>query len=191
MTDISKTIRSQAQEYYEKFKTLNKDFLKKRRELKSNTESLNEKNKQNLFENQKTKRNLEEFDYEYKYFKERMNIEITQDKEDINNMAAVLDSLVQDVNIFEGLEEEDALLVSEALNDYLHENKISRPDYERENSEMNLLVEKIKVIVNDLFEKRKIALMEMKYSENKIFSFGKKCVCLVLKDDAIYGNCLL
>jgi hypothetical protein len=117
-----------------------------------------------------------------------MNIEITQDKEDINNMAAVLDSLVQDVNIFEGLEEEDALLVSEALNDYLQENKVSRPDFNNESTEMNLLVEKVKEIVNDLHEKRKISLMDMKYSENKIFSFGKKCVCLVLKDDVIYGN---
>ena len=188
IADVSKKIRAQAQEYYEKYKTLNKDFLKKRQGLKSKTDSLNEKNRLNLEDNEKTKGNLEEFDYECKYFKERMNIETTQDKEDINIMAAILDSLVQDVNIFEGLEEQDALFVSEALNDYLQENKISGNDYELESNEINLLVEKIKGIVNDLHERRKIALMEIKLSENKIFSFGKKCVCLVLKDDVIYGN---
>ena len=105
-----------------------------------------------------------------------MNIEISQEKEDINNMAIILDSLVHEVNIFEGLEEEDALLVSDALNDYLKENKFSRPDYERETNDINNLVETIKSLVDDLNEKKKISLMEMKYSENKIFSFGKKCV---------------
>jgi len=188
MTEVTKKIREQAQEYFEKYKTLNKDFLKKRRELKAKTDSLNEKNKLNSEDNEKIKRNLEDYNFEYNYFKERMNIEISEDKEDINSMAAILDSLVQEVNIFEGLEEEDALMVSDALNDYLQENKVSRPDYDRENLEMNLLVEKIKVIVNDLHEKKKVALMDMKYSENKIFSFGKKCVYLSLKEDVIYGN---
>jgi len=189
MTDVSKKIREQAQEYYEKYKSLNKDFLIKRRELKCKTESLNEKSKLNLDDNEKTTRNLEDFDFECKYFKERMNIEISQDKQDINDMASILDSLVQDVNIFEGLEEEDALLVSEALNDYLQENKISRPDYDYESTEMNFLVEKIKFIVNDLHnEKKKIALMDMKYSENKRFSFGKKCVSIMQKNDVIYGD---
>lgn len=188
IAEVTKKIRMQAQEYFEKYKTLSKDFLNKRRELKSKTDSFNEKNQLNLEENEKTKSNLEEFDFEYKYFKERLNIEISQDKEDINNIANILDSLVQEVNIFEGLEEEDALLVSEALNDYLQENKVSRPDYDKENQEMNYLVEKIKVIVNDLHEDKKIGLMEMKYSENKIFSFAKKCVYLSLKEDVIYGK---
>jgi len=190
LAEITKKIRAQAQDYYEKYKALNKDFINKRRELKSKTELFNEKIKLNLEENENTKKNMDDYNYEYKFFKEKMNIEnsLSQEKEDIKNIAIILDSLVQDVNIFEGLEEEDALLVSEALNEYLIENKSINMNKEKENIESDTIVEKIKIIVNELNEKKKINLMEMKYSENGIFSFGKKSILVSLKDNNIYGN---
>jgi len=190
LAEITKNIRAQAQDYYEKYKALNKDFINKRRELKSKTELFNEKIKLNLEENENTKKNMDDYNYEYKFFKEKMNIEnsLSQEKEDIKNIAIILDSLVQDVNIFEGLEEEDALLVSEALNEYLIENKSINMNKEKENIESDAIVEKIKIIVNELNEKKKINLIEMKYSENGIFSFGKKSILVSLKDNNIYGN---
>ena len=184
MKELIKIIRKDSLDYYDKYKVLKKDFLKNRRELKTKSEEINKITKSNLKEYEETKNNIDQFQIEYKFFKEKMKIEITEDKEDVNKMASILDSLAQeDVNIFEDLAEDDAILVSEALNDYLRENNFFEPEQEN-----NLILSKINYIYNELYEKNKIIQIDIIYcSTNRSFSFGEKNVNLFLKDEEVYG----
>jgi len=192
---ITKKVRSSSEDYYQKYKALKKDFLKKRRELKTKTAEYEYTTKENLLENQVVKGEIKEYRLERKLFKEKAKIEISEEKQDINDIAEILDSLVQDVNIFEGLENDDAIIVSEALNSHLkektnYESGLITLENESESKENNndFLVEKMRIIVNDLYDRKKISLMDIKFLDNKVFSFGKKCVILNTKDEKIYGN---
>lgn len=196
LKSISKKVRSSGQDYYEKYKALKKDFLKKRRELKAKTAEFEDMTKANLLENQEIKGEIKDFRLEAKFFKEKAKIEISEDKQDINDIAEILDSLVQDVNIFDGLENEDAIHVSDALNSHLkektnYESEFISLDNDTEGNEYNndeLITEKLKIIVNELCDRKKINLMDIKYLDNKVYSFGNKCVILNTKDEKIYGK---
>lgn len=188
MKELTKQVKKRAQDYYEKYKDLKKDFLLKRRELKAQADQLNQKNKLNIQENETTKNNLSEYEAELKLFNEKMNFDIQEEKDDVKKIASILDSLVEDVNIFDGLEEEDAIVVSEALNEYLKENKSFSSESEIDNFDVNQQVERIKEVVNNLYQKKKVYSMQIKYVDNKIFAFDKKCVLLTIKDNVIYGK---
>jgi hypothetical protein len=206
---ITKKVRLSSEEFYQKYKTLKKDFLKKRRELKGKTAEYEDNRKINLLDDQVINNEIKDLRLETKLFKEKAKIEISEDKQDINDIGEILDSLVQEVNIFDGLENDDAIKVSEALNVLLREKTNYESDfitvdndnyndndinqkYNENKTDLNdnsidLLVEKMRISVNELYEKKKISLIDIKYLNNKIFSFGNKCVILNSKDDKIYG----
>lgn len=193
---ITKKIRNSSMDYYDRYKSLKKDFLNKRRELKAKTSEFEETTKINLIENKEVKEEIKDFRMEAKLFKEKAQIEISEEKQDLNNIAEILDSLVQDVNIFEGLENEDAINVSDALNLHLKEKNNFETDsadneIENEVTEQDVLLERMTICVNELYEKKKICLMEVKSLDNKIYSFGNKCVILNLKDEKIYGKFII
>lgn len=194
---LNTKVRSSAIDYYEKYKNLKKDFLKKRRELQSKTKEFEETTKNNVLDNQELKRDINDFRSETKYFKEKAQIEVSEDKQDINEIAEILDSLVQDVNIFEGLENNEALEVSNAMNSLLKEKN----NYEYDTITLNTdelnqnerieksddLLEELKIIIRGLYNKKKISQIDVKSKDNKIYSFDSKCAILKQKNDKIYG----
>jgi len=175
---------------------LKKDFTKKRRELKKKNQELEEKNKEFEEENLQVGKNLDDLKLELNFFKQLIGI----DKDnDVILMANILDSLKNDVNIFEGLTPDQIDLVKEAIKNYVvkekdedgnkmnkNENSPFLDDEDRiSEDEMTRLVENE---VNMIYGMDLIRVMDIKSIPNNYYYFDEIKVRLGAFKGVLYGK---
>jgi hypothetical protein len=192
ITEANKKIRSEAKDYYEKYKELKRDFKIRRRDLKMKNADFEEKMKENEEENKEVGRNLDDLKLELNFFKQLIGI----DKDnDVILMANILDSLKSSVDIYEGLSQEHVDIVNEALNNYVAKEEIEekpeelfafKDDEDRiTEDEMTRLVENE---VNMIFGMDLIRAMDIKSVPDNYYYFDDIKVRLGAFNSVLYGK---
>lgn len=119
LDEMNKELKSQAKEYYEKYKGLKETFNKDRLELKDKKEKLEQEIKKNQEQSAKLKTNHKNDAIEYEYVKEKVGIEDDEEEgntyvnldEDIQIMTKIISSLGVDINAINNLTNEEKEIV--------------------------------------------------------------------------------
>jgi len=109
--NLNKFLKDQAKEFYNKYKDLKSVFLKERKLLHEKNTTLDYDTKVNIEENTKLKSIHGELINELGYIRKKFGLKdknLAKD-EDIVNMCDVLGSIKDQVDIYEGMNENDAL----------------------------------------------------------------------------------
>lgn len=189
ITEANKRIRTEAKEYYEKYKELKRDFTIRRRELKLKNAEFDEKKKEYEEQNLQVSKNLDELKLELNFFKQLIGI----DKDnDVILMANILESLKSEVNIYEGLSQEQTDLVNEAIKNYVvkEDDTDKNQEYlgEEENISEDYMSKLVEDLVNSVYAQQLIRSMEIKMDKSNFYYFDNIKVKLACFKGNLYGK---
>ena len=132
LSDINNKIKEQARSYYEKYKEAKNEFKKERKDYKEKYQILEKEILTNTEENAKIQNALKDVKNEVEFFKDKVGIKdsalgiIRKLKiidEDLELMVEVINSLRFEVDINEGLNDNEKRLLAETLESYDRKDK--------------------------------------------------------------------
>jgi hypothetical protein len=199
LNEINSKIKSQAKDYYEKYKTMKKDFLTDRRELKSKNQKLELDSKENVEDNIKINNLLGDLRNEISFFKNKIGIKEESADEEIQIMADILDSVKDEFDIYEGLNNEEVNYLNIILGKYKpdenenqnmvlddHEEEQQEEEVEERNDE-DIIISKLEEIVNKYFSEKKIPEISVDQLDSYSYNFNDKPAVLFLEDHQLKG----
>ena len=181
LQDINNKIKQQAKIYYEKYKEKKKVFKKERKELKKKNQILENEINNNIEGNKQIKGKFDDFRGELSYFKSLIGIkEENKVDEDIIAMVDILNMIKNEIDITAGLDENQKLALDQVMTKY--KDKI---DDDKDLLSSSLIIDKIELVVNDLYQEGKIDNIEIKQNTEIEYEFNNHVVCLRLDKETL------
>lgn len=195
--EVNNKIKEQAKDYYEKYKTMKRQFLTDRRELKAKTQQLQSDSKENLEDNDRINSMLGDVKNELAFFKNKIGIKEENADEEIQIMADILDSVKDEVDIYEGLNNEEINYINMILGKYKAEDKDSpivldepeeEPQQEEERNDEDIIIAKLEEVVNKYFTEKKIPEISIDQVDTYSYTFNDKNAVLFVEGDVLKVN---
>jgi hypothetical protein len=180
LNKLNMRIKEMGDVYYEKYKQKKAEFLKEKEELRLKNEEYEKETKENINENMMIKEKYNDFRNEICYYKSVLGLEDSDKKEifddDIYSMLEILVSIKGEVDIFQGLTNDQSKTLNEMIDKY--------NQFQNEKEEISRkIIEKIEIVVNDLYNKDIISYIEIVPNTEYEYVFNEKVVVLKWKND--------
>lgn len=180
LNKLNMRIKEMGDVYYEKYKQKKAEFLKEKEELRLKNEEFEKETKENINENMMIKEKYNDFRNEICYYKSVLGLEDSDKKEifddDIYSMLEILVSIKGEVDIFQGLTNDQSKTLNEMIDKY--------NQFQNEKEEISRkIIEKIEIVVNDLYNKDIISYIEIVPNTEYEYVFNEKVVVLKWKND--------
>ena len=195
MASINKKLKSQAKDYYDKYKELKENYEKEKKEFLMKNKQIEIEDKLNNEENNKISKEIEEVKKEIDLFNNKLGLPPNQKDEETEIMLDIIRSLKEkNVDIYEGLNKNQVEFLNEMLtesdnNNISSNNNIINNNYlqndmqkDNESNDDSLEGEKyakaIEDIANKIYSQNLIPDIKIAQIENNIYSFNDKEVTL-------------
>lgn len=202
LNDINKRIKFQAKDYYERYKENKKTFKKERRDLKNKNKLLEYEATNNIEENIKIGKNLEDVKNELNFFKHKIGVkdENLNRDDDLLLMVDILNSVKHSEDLTLGLDDTQKASLVEILGKYdegAGDKKNLLSNGERDvNEDFNdnigkdenladIIIGKIEDIVNENFSNKKIINIIIDQVTDDTFKFNDKTAELYIENDVL------
>jgi hypothetical protein len=176
---------------------MKRQFLTDRRELKSKNQQLEIDSKVNIEDNIKIHNNLGELRNELAFFKNKIGIKEENADEEIQIMTDILESVKDQFDIYEGLNDEEVNYLNMILGKYKPEeieeqspmvldDHEEEPQQEEANEE-DIIISKLEETVNKYFSEKRIPEISVDQVDSYTYNFNDKTANLLLEDNQLKG----